>query len=182
MNLVGVVDFWGAAVPAWVGAIGGVFSAFVAAWALVTSLRAKGGVRGIQDGLNDAQPRSTERRAELNLTAGGTLTAEGHVGSAREDAPAAAYSSDVAWAVERLGKRWILRNQSRTTAATIVAVEDIAGQGDFHFLPQLPILLAPGAFAPFVLERTFASPAVTPIRIRWTEEDGRRLLSFTFYI
>jgi len=179
------VDFWGSAVPAWVGAIGGVFSAFVAVLALVSSLRAQGGVRSLQRGLNEAPQAATNYEGSLDLTSTGTLTAVGEVVASEqvdEPTPAAEPRLErLRWHYEREGQELRLINISKTQTATVTRLVILTDQGDVDTDLPLPRQVPPGGSVRLVEPRRFAGPMLTALRIEWTD-GSPGASSFTLYL
>lgn len=182
------VDFWGEAVPAWVAAVGGVFSAVIAAWALISSIRTRGGVHAISSALNDEQRGAEHRVAEASASGNGTLSAVGTAspgavprdgGESDTGVVPEAWVSPVTWSVRKYGRQWLLRNDSSTTSAILLGAEDLGGHEDFHIASDLslPLVIGPGVTLPVLVERTFASPSVTAVRISWKEREESRVVS-----
>jgi hypothetical protein len=183
--MVGAVDFWGSAVPAWVGAIGGVFSAVVAAWALVSSLRAQGGVRSLQRGLND-EPRQAEHYEDsLKLGGEGRLTATGEAvpeeASSAGPAVPPARLERVRWSYERVGEEYRLVNASATQTATVTRMVVLTATGEVDADVPVPRQVAPGDSVLLKRPRTLAGPMVIALRIEWTDGSAGNS-SFTLYI
>lgn len=183
--MVGAVDFWGSAVPAWVGAIGGVFSAVVAAWALVSSLRAQGGVRSLQRGLNDERRQAVHYEDSLDLGGEGRLTATGEVRSG-ETAPAAATPppaklSPVEWNYVWDGQDHRLVNASPTQTATVTRMVVLTATGEVDADVPVPRQVAPGGSVVLKRPRTLAGPMVIALRIEWTDGSAGNS-TFTLYL
>lgn len=163
-----VTDFWGIVFPAYLGAAGGILSGVIALIALFVSIRNRGGVRSIQNSLNSANGTEVveTHSGTANLSSSVTLTAEGSASMNASDSTA-----PVLWGVERDGRRYRLVNRSTATAAVLISAEDVSEDGDnaFQMLPELPVRVEPGASLPFIIEKSMVSPAVTAIRITWTE-------------
>ena len=155
-------DFWGAAVPAWVGAVGGVISAVVAAIAFVQSIRNRKGLQTLRSAANDGQASVEDEQAGAD---GQTVFAT------------AVRPKPVRWSVYSRGNkgRWLLQNES-DEIATLVSFADVTPDGDHAatLLSSLPMVLAPGATIPFRIDKTLVSPAVTAIRIEWNQEEHGR--------
>ena len=157
-------DFWGAAVPGWIEAVGGLGSLLVGAVALFLSISARKGVKGIANGLN---------------TDNGTTVSEVH-GGLKATGVAHAF---VLWGVERDGRHYRLVNRSNTHPARVTTATDISDRSEkaFRLLVQLPITVEPGGSLPFSIEKSLVGAAVTAILLRWTEEDlGERFV--TLYV
>lgn len=159
-----VPDFWSVVLPTWISAVGGLISAVIGAIALVLSLRNRGSVRHIQDGLNAAN----DTEVVPAHTAGGTLQSQTTLtGTAVAVTP-------VTWGVERDGKHYRLVNRSNRETAKLLRAEDVSADSDgaFQILVDLPVDLGPGASLPFMIEKSIVSAPVTAVQVTWADPDG----------
>lgn len=148
------VSGWYEILPVWLGGVGGLCSAGVAAAAYVKSTRTQGGIAALTEAANNA------------------IQAAPSAGSAERPANV----SPVTWTQWEVRKgNYMLRNDSTNTGAvaTLTGFRDASPRGDDAVLRvDLPITLEPGQSVPFLIERSMASPSVTPIQLSWTDEDG----------
>ena len=162
-------DFWGTVFPAYLGAVGSIISGIIALVALLVSIQSRGGLRSIQSSLNAANGTEIveSRSAASNFSSAGTLT-----GQASRVTNGEVIRAPVLWGVERDGRHYRLVNRSTTTAAELTAAEDVTdgGDGAFQVPLDLPVRVEPGGSLPFSIEKTLVSPAVTAVRITWSEE------------
>lgn len=174
------MDFWGAVMPAWIGALGGVISAVVGGVALISSLRTRGGVNQLRDGINANEAAPVQYTASLDLSSEGTLSAEGEPGPAYtaeattsgEGNTTATASVHVAvvWSAERDSNRYVLFNRSSTHPARVIALGPAREGNGVRPLIPLPIDVPAGGWIPFAIDRRFTGPAVTGVMITWEEE------------
>lgn len=146
---------WYEILPVWLGGIGGLCSAGVAAVAYVKSTRTQGGVEALTAAANNAATQAAP--------SGGSAERPANV-------------SPVSWAQWEVRRgHYILRNDSTNTGAvaTLTGFRDATPRGNDAVLQvDLPIRLEPRGEVPFLIERSMASPSVTPIQLSWTDEDG----------
>lgn len=163
-------DIWGAAVPAWLGGVGGMAAAIVATIALVKSLRTQGGVDTLKGAANADQ--SAEYVEPKNF---GEAKSAGS-GSVGPAAPTPK-QSPVSWtAWHETRSKYRLRNDSTHTGATanLTGFKDVTPGGDdaAQFHGTLPLLLAANESIPFSIEKSLVSPSVTAIELTWQDDDG----------
>lgn len=146
---------WYEILPVWLGGVGGLCSAGVAAVAYVKSTRTQGGVEALTTAANNAATQAAPS-----------------AGSAERPANV----SPVSWAQWEVRRgHYMLRNDSTNTGAvaTLTGFRDATPRGNDAILQvDLPIRLEPRGEVPFLIERSMASPSVTPIQLSWTDEDG----------
>lgn len=142
-------DLWGVAVPAWIGAVGSVAAAVVAAIAIIQSIRNQGGLKTLTLAVRDGRG-----------VAPTVLTA-----------PASDPVRWVAWHEQR--SRYRLRNDAAASVAVLTSFADVTPSGDNAATTHvdLPVELAGQQSIPFLIEKTLASPAVTAIELTWREDD-----------
>lgn len=156
-----VTDLWGDAIPAWLGAIGSIAAAVVAAIAIILSIRNRGGLRTLTQ-------------------AAGDRGAAADFGGSDSSNDGAARVSWVAWQEQRA--RYRLRNDSRVATAELLSFEDVTPDGDgaASTAVSMPLTLQPMGSIPFTIEKSLVSPAVTAIALDWIENGERK--STTIYI
>ena len=172
-----VTDLWGAAIPAWIGAIGTVAASAVAVVALFKGQSAKSGVENLAQGLNtESGNAATEARDDAQ----GDDMLE-RIEALKEDIVNA---PRVRWRLLTQSKhRYGLLNDSGAVAH-VNAVKDISdGYRDaLGVLVEVPTDISPGAMLPFSIERSLASPAVTAVEVSWTEGQNGRIRRSVFYV
>jgi hypothetical protein len=174
-------DFWGVAVPAWLGAVGTILASVVALIALYIGRRAAGGVRQIASGSNQSGPSTpiATEPVQADATGGGsmnvtaTLTAEAEVRRAE--------SVPVTWRIEEVEQRsgYRLRNTS-PTIAVLTKMELINDAARLERHGMFPSVLLGGEAFDFTIQRIIGGPEVVGIRIGWSEDNGDR--DWVFYI
>ncbi|MDJ0335990.1 hypothetical protein QMG83_12210 [Salinibacterium sp. G-O1] len=145
-------DLWGAAIPAWVGAVGSTAAAFVAVAAWIQSLRNNGGVQTLAKA---AQQRSSPSLRSSVLASPDT----------------------VRWSTAKESRsRYRLRNDSRGATAELISFTDVTpiGPGAAVYVGQLPITVRPQESLPFTINKKLVSPSVTAIELRWREGGEER--------
>lgn len=160
-------NFWATTVPNWIGALGGLISAFIGGIALITSLRARTGVKTLARGANTEtlEAQTSGLLAEVRLTADASAT------------PA----ERSAWTIRPDGKdRYSADNISQVTAE-LLAITQLEGGDDIVQMTELPKPVGPRTGIPFIVAKTFSTPLVMPVRITWRDPDQSEH-DATFYL
>lgn len=165
-------DVLGAVVPAWIGGVGSIAAAIVAAVALVKSLKTQGGVETLKGAAN-AGLETTVAMSDapaVSIPAGSK--------SPRSTAPSSISSgSPVSWSAWHESRsRYRLRNDSTHTGASarLTGFRDVTPGGDnaASYNGPLPVELGANESVPFVIEKSLVSPSVTAIELTWEDADG----------
>lgn len=150
-------DFWGSAVPEWVAAIGTAIAAILGVLGFIGSRSNRKGIETIKQAANSSEGIGTSHnvRPEPNDVQLGP--------------------NPVHWLIEKRDRNyWVLRNGSTDKSAVVIGFEDTTPNGDnaASTAAVLPATIPPMGVIPFVIDKSFVSPAVTVITVTW-EEEGR---------
>ena len=164
-----VTDFWGVVIPGWIAAVGGLASAGVAIWALVSSRKNRLGLETIK-AVNNLEQQSPALSGNAEYSGSGTMTAVGH-------------PHFVTWEIKS-GRRgqYKLVNSSASDSAYLDALEVFDGDGADSPLRDLApkIRVQPGASVPFFINESLLSSALTAVQVTWHEGDGPQTSTILF--
>lgn len=154
-------DFWGSAVPSWLGAIGGIASALVALFAFLGTIRNRRGLNTLKEGVSDIQPPAPSVDPRLGVV----------------------LPPPPRWHVTERGRGRYLLTNAAGISYTLTGFRDVTPDGDdaAALLQDLPVLMDPGVSIPFRIDKTLVSPGVTAIQLQWTDSDGQQH-STTLYV
>lgn len=162
MSVMAQTDFWGSAVPAWLGAIASLTASGVALIALLKGQAAERGVRVIARGMNDTPP-----------------DAPGPGATNRGDARDPVVHQP--WTVTERGNGLINFRNSSGNDVKVQAIKAASETISLTFGFRLPADVSSGASFDVRVERRLGGSTVVGVMIEWTV-GGNQYLTHTYYV